>query len=513
MAFSPEGEIQACLRRVDSEGRFSVEDSKTLRVAIAELEASGRDMDHPGEIFGSWDGLTADAQNVLRRLVEEDISRTMACHPRGLVWPWIGQRLYVLSKALRRTDKASRLADSVEVWSARIWKSPANLRARIRRRSILASWEKKEGVSVEGLLAAIGRTPAWLLGDYAEAVKVDTRARGFHLNRERNVAWGYLIGIDLILAPDGVWCVEANLNTAAYNDEYRYHWDSTGGIRRVFEAAREWGFDRIWWHDQDLREISPWLMATLLDTAAANEMEVIAKEDYRVPPRPGFPSGLPRPGKRLTSPLNPPPDTLVVRRNGYGVGSDKVISDKEPFIRTMAFELSRTGDERCRVPGMTRMPPEPFPEPSENLPNLVYKYPSWGKGEGVFFLRARDRGHAVSLARSLDRERGEPPGLFQHFVRSRLLPGRRVYDVRSEILVTPMGIAPILSFRREASKPLPDTVEDGIVPNPGNLTSNVSTGGTATQVPPEEEPEILSAVHAIGEALVRSFQRGFEVEE
>jgi hypothetical protein len=500
------------MESVDSQGRFLTEDSESLRAAVEDLKLSGKELDYPGQLFGPWEELSLEAQAALRCLVENDISRTMAFHPRGPVWPWVGQRLYVLSKTLRRGNRYVRFADSAEMWSARVWKAPSNIRSKAHQRWNLFGWRKKKRLSLAGLLAAVDRTPLWLLGDYVDSVTVDPRARGFFRDRKRNVVWAYLIGIDLIPAPDGVWCVEANLNTAAYNDEYQGLWDSEGGIRRVFETAREGGFERVWWHDQDLREISPWLMATLQEAAAAAGMEVIVREDYRVPPRPGFPPGLERPAKRLTSPIDVPENTLVVRRNSYGVGSDKVVSNKEPFIRAMDFELNRAGDTRCRVPAMTRLPPEPLPEPTGGLPNLVYKYPGWGKGEGVFFLRARDGDHAVTLARRLDRDMNEPPGLFQPFVCSRLLPGGRVYDVRCEVLATPMGITPVLSLRREASKPIPESVEDGIVPNPGTLTSNMATGGKPTPVPPEEEEEITAATRAIGEALVRSLTRGFETE-
>lgn len=513
MAAIPEDVVRSSVVSVDQKGNFQAKDTESLRRAVSSLREASQVVEHPALLLGPWEDLPSEAQGALRRLAEEEISRAMAYHPRGPVWPWLGHELYALSLSLRRGGRYPQSADCVEMWSARAWKAPANLRAKAYRASNLASWRRRTPASLAGLLAAVGRAPSWLLGDYADSVRVDPRARGFFRDRERNVVWGYLIGIDLIPAPDGVWCVEANLNTAAYNDQFKDLWDAEGAIERVFRTAKEWGFRTVWWHDQDLREVSPWLMVTLQEKAADNGLNVIVREDYRVPPRPGFPPGLARPAKRLTSPSTAPKNTLVVRRNCYGVGSDFVISNKEPFIRGMESELRASGDGRCKVPSMTRMPPGPLPAPIDGLPNLVYKYPDLGMGEGVFFLRARDRAHALALARGLDREMGEPPGLFQPFVLSRLLPGRRVYDVRCELLVTPLGISQVLGLRREASKPVPETVEDGIVPNEGAFTSNLATGGKAVPLSPGEEQEITSATRAIGEALVRLFSRGFKTEE
>lgn len=512
VAANPEEVVRSCMRSVDQEGVFRATDARLLRTVVSALVDSGLALEHPAQLFGPWEDLPSEAQTALRRLAEEEISRAMAFHPRGPLWPWIGHQLYALGRSLRQRGLHPRSADWAEMWSARVWKAPANLRAKTYRATNLASWHHIAPVSLAGLLAAVGRAPRWLLGDYADSVPVDPKARGFFRNKGRNVVWGYLIGIDLIPSPDGIWCVEANLNTAAYNDHYKDLWDAEGAIGRVFRTAKEWGFQTLWWHDQDLREVSPWLMATLLENGSVFGLNVIVQEDYRVPPRPGFPPGLARPGKRLTSPSRVPENTLVVRRNSYGVGSDFVISNKEPFIRGMDFELRKAGDKRCKVPAMTRMPPSPLPSPVEGLPNLVYKYPGFGKGEGVFFLRARDQAHAVALARGLDQEMGEPPGLFQPFVLSRLLPGRRVYDVRCELLVTPLGFSQVLGLRREASKSIPESVGDGIVPNLGVFTSNLATGGKSVPIPPEEVEQIAGATKAIGEALVRLLSRGFITE-
>jgi hypothetical protein len=160
---------------------------------------------------------------------------------------------------------------------------------------------------------------------------------------------------------------------------------------------------------------------------------------------------------------------------------------------------------------MTRLPPELPPLLDDGLPNLVYKYPgSWG-GYGVYFMRVRDQDQAIAIARQLDREEGNnPPGLFQPFVCSRFLPGRRIYDVRCEMLVTPVGIRRTLTLRRESTQAIPKETNDGLFTSKGVFTSNMETGGTGTPLPPDEEEGIGPAAVAVSEALVRLLSRGFE---
>jgi hypothetical protein len=433
----------------------------------------------------------------------------MSLHPRGRLWPSLAKGLLSLHGIFRARDQAHPLADLAEIWAARVWKAPANLREKIHERIHRAAGKWGRGMSVHGLLAALGRRPRWLLGDYLEDVGVDPRARGFFHDDARNVTWGYSIGIDLIPSHDGVWCVEANLNTGAYYDGYRHLWNSTAAIEGLFQAAEELKAETVWWHGMDRSRISPWLMQTLEDMAGSAGMDVIIREDFRARPRDDFPPGILPPQKRLMSPTVVPKNTLVVRRNCYGVGSDFVVSNKEPFIRGMQAELLAAGDTRCRVPPMTKYPPKVEPPRAVGLPNLVYKYPDASQGMGVFFMCVADPEQAVNIARRLDRERGEPPGLFQPFVCSRILPGRRVYDVRCELIVTPLGARKVLGIRRESTQAIPREIGLGLFPSDGVFTSNMSTGGRTAPLGPSEEQEIEDAALAVGEALVRLLSRGF----
>ena len=156
--------------------------------------------------------------------------------------------------------------------------------------------------------------------------------------------------------------------------------------------------------------------------------------------------------------------------------------------------------------------PSQVPEPvSPGLPNLVYKYPDSFAGKGVFFLKARDGEHAVALARELDRRHGEPPGMFQPFTCTHLLENRRVYDIRVEILVSPLGIWYLGAMRRESTRSLPEELPYGVASSAGVFASNLHRGGAMRPVPRQEEEEVRAAASVVGQAMQRILERTFVV--
>jgi hypothetical protein len=425
------------------------------------------------------------------------------------VWPKAAGALYRAGQA-REGGARGFLQRQAEAWAARLWYQPANRAFRFYRRARRAEWRSAELPSVSALLEALDRTPDWLLVDFLTGVRVDPRARGFFHDRKRRVVWCHLVGLDLIPTDEGIWCIEGNLNTA-FNAKRRAILDPEPAVKAAFDLAQELGFQRVWWEGMDFSELRPWLIADLQDEARSRGMEAVFREDYRVRPSRDLPGDVPPPPKRLHSPLRPPEGTLVVRRNCYWVGTDWAIADKGPFLRGLVAEKVRDPSLAYRVPAMSRRP-RLGPTGDHALPNLVYKYPDMGKGVGVFFLRVDDADEAEAIARRLDRERGEPPGLFQPFVVSRLLPGRRIYDVRAEILVTPFGPRFVYSTRREAMKSLPDSISRGLLDGAGVFTSNLATGGRFAPLDPAEVDEVEEAALGVGEATVRMLRKGFVTE-
>ena len=506
---TPQRVLRAAVRRIDQEGFFSPRDVGPVRRAVKILMEEGPQPEHPVALFGAWKDLPPGVQSALRTLAESEISGTMRYHPQGLLWPRLIGGLYTLVRALRRWGTLPGLSRWLEKWAARGWSAPMNRRETRYDRARRRSWEQGDRVSVADLLSALGLRPSWLLADFLTDVRVDPRCRGFQVDSARNAVMGYLIGIDLIPAPDGVYCVEANLNTA-FNTTRRKFLDPEPAVDALVQAALEAKVRNIQWIDMDWAESPWWLIEDLFRAAGKAGLEAEIQEGYRILHRERRPPGVPHARKRRMTSRRLPGNTLVLRRNSFRVGPDFMVSNKGPFVRGVRAALRASNDTRVLVPNMARDPAEVFVAPKTGLPNLVYKYPAMGKGTGVHFLRVQDPGEAEMLARRLDAKLGESPGLFQPFVCSRLLPGRRIYDIRSELIITPLEARHVVSFRREASRPLPVQVGDGLVEGAGVFTSNLATGGTFAYLSQDDEDEILPAAIAAGEALVRALNTTFE---
>jgi hypothetical protein len=198
-----------------------------------------------------------------------------------------------------------------------------------------------------------------------------------------------------------------------------------------------------------------------------------------------------------------------VRLCSYRVGPDLFLSNKEAFARVLGQELRRSGDNRVKVLPLTPDPGEVSLPDDPGSPNLVYKYPLDNQGKGVFFLRARDSSHARTLAQEVDRATGEKGGLFQPWVSSNLLPNRLIYEHRTVVLVTPIGIQYLGARRRETVTPLPPKVPEGVVEDRKPLIITGFFGNASVPVDPSEEALLEGASVALGEAIARVISRGF----
>ena len=501
--------LHEALAHVDAAGAFRQADVPLLRAVVAETAPAWRLASHPATLFGSWSTLSPNAQAAFRSAVEREIARAMDFQPRGAVWPRLVGAWMTVHRELERRALSPAVRSLGDRWAARAWDGPARLATLAYRRHHRQRWRRGRRLTVEDLLAGLGRSPHWLLGDFVTGVRVDERCLGLHWQHDRHVLRGYLVGVDLILTDSGSWCVEANIGTA-FNEERRAVLSPEPSVEALFAEASAAGARHVVWQDMDRSEVRVWLLLELHEAARRHGISVEVRESHRIPRRDDLPAGVAPPLKFTLAPDAPREHTLVVRRNSFAVGSDYFICNKAPFIRGVRRAIERGGASAVRLPEMAALAESVFVAPEPGLPNLVYKYPDLEKGEGVFFLRVDEPHEAERLAREIDRETGEPPGLFQQFICSRLLDGRRIYDVRCELLITPRGARHILSIRREAMQSLPHTLANGRVRTPGVFTSNLATGGRFAPVSPDEADQVRHAALAVGEALVDALNEAFE---
>jgi hypothetical protein len=347
------------------------------------------------------------------------------------------------------------------------------------------------------------------MAGFAKGVRVDPRCRGFFHDPERNVVYGYLLGLDLIPTPSGVVCVESNLNAGISERVRREYFDRDPIPLGLAELAGEHGLQHLIWVANDEGHIDPWFYSQLSEGLAEKGISLEVLEDVQSPTHRDVPEGLPVPPRILFPPERPPRNTLVVRLRSYRVGPDILVDEKQAFSQAMGPEIARTGDPRVRVLPLSTGPGD-IPHPRDpGVPNLVYKYPTSDWGEGVFFLKVRDEDHAWALAKELDRITGEKDGIFQPCISSPVLPGRHIYEFRSLVLVTPVGNQYLGARRRQTVVPIPEWLEEGIVEDRRPFIITGLFGNVSVPMDPAEEPPIREGALGVADGLASVLTQGF----
>jgi hypothetical protein len=500
--------LAEALPHVDEHGRFSTEGAVALRRLTGQGLHPRTLPDTPVSLFGPWESLVPSLQRTLRLLVEEYSKAVMDRHPNGGVWEGLIRGGWELERYLNELGASENVREALMRGIIRLNDGPSILWRRMQVRSSAQRWKNDPRPSISDLLFALGRDPQWLLGDFAEEVAVDPRARGFYRDPGLNTTFGYVVGLDMLWTGEEMICLEGNLQRGI--GDLRLDIQPAHPLEKgIVQAALDHSAKSVLWIEGHRLPLRAWFHESLRERGRDAGIRVDFMDDPRKRRCRTLSEGreIPRKGFWLES---LPSDTLVVRRNEFPVGSDFVINDKEPFIRGLHTAFAESGETGVRVLSQTRLPPENLTLAEDGLPNLVYKYPDGLAGKEVFFLRAKDPGHALGLADEIDTRSGKGPGVFQRFVAPDFLPGQRVWDMSTEIFVSPVGVWFLGAIRREASKPVPRQTEPGIVEEPGALTSNMSTGGILTEVQGEELDRFREATLAVGEALRTVLTRTFQ---
>jgi hypothetical protein len=104
----------------------------------------------------------------------------------------------------------------------------------------------------------------------------------------------------------------------------------------------------------------------------------------------------------------------------------------------------------------------------------------------------------------------ERKGLFQSYVRSQLLPGRRLYIIRAHVFISPIGIKFHSAHRVVSERAVPGYLSLGVVHDPLPYIVNYSLGSKYDIIPPEEETAVKAAALAVPRGLAWAATYGFQ---
>ena len=367
--------------------------------------------------------------------------------------------------------------------------------------------------SLGAILYHAGLEEADLAVSFARALPQEPPYRSYWDELSRNRTIAKLIGIDLLPGRDGFWFIESNVNPALVEERsILYRTDPL--IETMIATAREGGYRRLIYLDNHADGIDPAFAGRLTAEAAATGLELQIHNMLNVPTDAFARSyGLTDDGAS---------NVLVVQPRAYRSCLDRILTFKT-FSYAVLEEFKSEHDEPdLLLPAWGRRPVLEAAGDDESFPNLVYKQPNLDQGQGLVFVKARDQGHALSLASSIpsaikkttlkDRLAGlaaDPDALWQSYVVPRFAEERRPYVVRAHVLLSPRG-PQFLSAHRVVSRiNVPRRLDFGIVADARPYLVNRSFGGTYARVPTDEERLVRQAALAVCRGLAQAVERAF----
>jgi hypothetical protein len=211
----------------------------------------------------------------------------------------------------------------------------------------------------------------------------------------------------------------------------------------------------------------------------------------------------------------------------YHSNLDHVIHNKRACQKVLADYVARTGDRDVLLPQTSDDPVASEYDAKRPFPNLVYKLPELDLGLGVVFLKAPSLEKARELVTSEIRRRrpgrwsermnaaashlfDDRRGIFQPYIVGKMLEGRRLYYVRSHVLITPVGPQFLSAHRIVCAHPVPEELRDGIVRNRKPYFWSFDKGATFEIPAPEEEERAVAATLSVARGLSAAAAYSFD---
>jgi hypothetical protein len=161
------------------------------------------------------------------------------------------------------------------------------------------------------------------------------------------------------------------------------------------------------------------------------------------------------------------------------------------------------------------------------FPNLVCKFPERDQGQGVVFMKAPSiararailddvvsmNNHSVANVWTKLRHRlrlEDQTAIFQAYIPSSLLDGRRLSIARAQVFASPTGIEFLSAHRVVSNRAVPESLAEGIVEDAKPYIVNYSLDSTHAPMPAEEEARVRQAALSVVRALCWAVESRFE---
>jgi hypothetical protein len=329
---------------------------------------------------------------------------------------------------------------------------------------------------------------------------------------------GVVVGIDFIVNEQGVWFVESNLNVGLMEERSRLY-ETDPFVVNMVRFAKQNGYTSLVFLACNDYPVDPIMAARIEQAALANGLRATILEDRNAPK-----------GRLSQTFLVPPLEgekVLVVRSKMYHTALDALFHNKTLSLQTLEAYQRVFGDDDAQLP---RTGIESIPDTFDlngPFPNLVYKFPERDQGQGVIFLKVPSlaRAQAIvtdptemnrhSVANLLTKLRyrlnfEDQKGVFQAYVPSYLLEGRKLSIARAHVLATPIGVTFLSAHRVVSNRPVPESLPEGVVDDSRPYIVNYSLDSEHRAMPPDEELRVSKAALSVVRALCWAVEARFQ---
>lgn len=506
--------LREAVLALDVCGHVSTKEVRPLwDLSEAKRDLAQRVMAGPEEYIGPFDSLTPEAQKAVVEAIASEDRWRMRGHEIG-DWHIMLARLFTGVRRPLSKHGMTRLSRFAEALALAFRSGPAFLLHTLYRALLSCHGRTPLQQTLPSLLSRIGIDPRNLAVCYARNMHQPEAYRGFYHNALRNNTYGVLLGIDLLPAGDGFWYIESNLDFGMSRTRAALY-DRDPFVTNLIDFAGEHGYRNLMIVHKSASYMHEGMARQYAEEARARGLSLTMVEDAYLPPQPGCMQsyGVPSCGGN---------DTLVVRSKYYPTSLDYLFQHKNASIRALTAYRQHLNDPALLVPRIGNETVMEDVRTDDPFPNLVYKLPERDEGKGVIFIKAESQGHASMLledALRRNRPRGilgrlyamieDGNGLFQPYIRSSMLPGRRLYKVRAHVLITPAGARFLSAHRVVSQYEVPHQLPSGVVEDRRPYLVNLSTSSNYEMVPPDEEQMVTEAALAVSRGLAWAASYGF----
>lgn len=465
-------------------------------------------------MLSSFDTLPADIQKRIVQSIIINDRMSMAGHELGRLHIMLTRSLWRLRKKIPG-NQMNRFKTLLEILARAAQSGPAHMLYALYRLKRSCRDNLLSDSTMQSIVDARGKDIKDYAVCFARHIPQLEAYRGFWHDRTRNNSYGVILGIDFIPSQEGCWFIESNLNFGMSTTRSSLY-DTDPFVQNLLRFTTEKGYGNLMFVNNTHANMNRSMAAQLEKEARRNNVQLSIVEDAYIPDA--------QYGQSFGIPSLKTEDTLVVRTKFYRTSLDYLLQNKLASSRALRIYQQNAPEPALLLPRTEASPIISRHSLDEPFPNMVMKYPGHDEGKGILFLKASSAEHAAEILMESEesyRRKGfinriysaveNQKPLFQPYIRSHLLEGRKLYKVRAHILLAPTGIRFLSAHRVTALHSVPNHLPLGILHDSRPYLVNLASSSAYEILPPDEEAAVHHAAIAVARGLSWALSYGFDV--